>query len=141
MKTSKTTVSDRIKRQGTHNKKGSGLWLLPLLILLFVGGLYLGLKRFKPDWLFLAGEQITKITRHADLTELSEKDLSLETVSLADILVRTDLYAMDSSLLLVNEDHTLAANYTPDLAAYKDTGVEMNPSLTEIGRASCRERV
>lgn len=114
-----------------HRKRGSRLWLLPLLLLLMVPCLYLGVGHFKPDWIFLAEEQIAGITRHASLTEIPEERLSFEKISLSDISDQPDTYTADSSLLLVNDNHMLSEDYTPDLISYKDTDVEINPSLEE----------
>lgn len=114
-----------------HRKRGSRLWLLPLLLLLMVTCIYLGLRHFKPDWIFLIEEQVSGITRHADLTEIPENRLSFEKISLTDISNQPDTYTTDSSLMLVNDTHMLSEDYTPDLISYKDTDVEINPSLEE----------
>ena len=114
-----------------HRKRGSRLWLLPLLFLLMIPCLYLGVRHFKPDWIFLAEEQIAGITRHANLTEIPKNKLSIEKISLTDICNQPDTYTADSSLLLVNDTHMLSEDYTPDLTDYEDTDVEMNPSLED----------
>ncbi len=98
----------------TKGKKTSVAVLIPLLLLIMLTG------------------TVMIVLKHEGLLDrwFRSKSPALEE-AVFDEVVPYEPEALSENLLLVNKDHPLSEDYTPDITEYRDSGVLMNSCITE----------
>ena len=96
--------------------------------LLVIGAILVGMKFwFKPDLVYKRNAK--KAAK--DLASASKVIEDEETSKIYTFEEASEIYKVDQSLLLVNKEHTIDADFPSDIVEYKDTGVLMNSCITE----------
>ncbi|MDE6148599.1 MAG: M15 family metallopeptidase [Ruminococcus sp.] len=88
------------------------------------------LFHIKPDWKYMLSSIVTASFHSSDVS-LSDTD-ELQTMSYK-ILAEKDIenISEDQSLMLVNKNNTIPANFTADLTDYNEDGLKMNSCMTK----------
>lgn len=110
-----------MKKRTMHNIK----WVaIPLAVFLFMACGVLVAFHFRPDWKYRAFDLVDGWFDSVAIEQVEYREEDLVSHAVADL-------TRDDALLLINEEHPLAADYMADLTYYKDTDVVMAKSATE----------
>lgn len=82
----------------------------------------------KPDWRYIAVEQLVSLSKTAELTEASQDMFTIESVR-ADELAENG-YSPDQSLMLINKNEPLADDFSADVTELRN-GVMINSCAAE----------
>lgn len=84
------------------------------------------LVRVKPDWIYRANQSVTSLFTSAPFESFSPESQTLQTASADELLQGAYGCSPGTELFLVNEDHPLPSDYTPELTVYPDTDVQLS---------------
>ena len=99
-------------------------WLIVFCIIaLIVTGVFIYKN---PHYIYIFGEYIGV---NSDKVALTPTQLTNTTQFTLDELKTNDKITFDQSLMLINTEHPLPDNYSPELSPYKDSGLQMNTAV------------